>query len=327
MRRGPLDRYPIDEVLSTAAAEGADGVIEVMASTVGRVYLTRGMIYLITIDGLADPIDVDGHVRVTQELLREHVVTGLASLLEARNGFYHHDPIGAHPGGVYWTFPVAEVLPAARSEAAGNKPLGDWANARAQAVATERPEVRLGRDAWNVLAAMTVASPVLQIRKRSGLSSERLTEVLDELQAAGLLSGGPGAGAQSGHDRPVASPRPLHLDKARGINGSGTRPRLDSRPPQFPRTAAGSSPIPPRPVPEAGAKPQLPGSPPAVVAMPNVGSDAPLPANFVGRSDETATGIRELNGSPAVANAGSDNTESTNTRRSALQRLISSLRA
>jgi hypothetical protein len=193
MRRGPIDRYPVASVLVAAAEAKADGIVEVESSIAGRVYLDRGAVALATLHGVPDPYGRDDADRVGRDVVFEHCVAAVASLLTARGGFYHHNPIATHPAGLHWRFPVDDVLDAARRSLAESAPLGRWSGRPIRVGTTAHPEVRLSQDAWNVVVAMTVATPAQQLRRLSGFDASRVASTLDELESAGLLATAPAA--------------------------------------------------------------------------------------------------------------------------------------
>lgn len=265
MRRGPLDRYPLDAVLRTAAEEHASGSIAVEALTAGTIHLVSGAICFATLDGMAlPPAFVDGR-DPGRDVVRRQVEEVVAVLVECRTGWYHHDPIGAEGIEDRWRFAVPSVLDAVRHLQAETLAARPWTGRPLRLVPVDA-DVRVSADAWNVVAAIAGAATAHQARHELGWDGGRLAAALAELDAAGLLR------AEQAVERgPAAAPPPESVPPRAGT-APGPTPTPRPRPAVAPLTArVTTTPRPLVPLARAGAGGPVPAvAAPARLAAPSV---------------------------------------------------------
>jgi hypothetical protein len=222
MRRGPLDRYPVDWVLRQADLGRITGAIEVHADRTITLYLDGGRIYGCDADdGLDAPDD--------EEQARAIAVAALASVVDASSGWYYHDPLGHQPGAGTWSWDPTELLAAARagrSRPAAAPPATSTAElppppgsaappppaphppvrapgADRQVALTDPANggVRLSADAWTAIVALAADAGEEQLAGALGWEQSRLTGVLHELVDQGLARLSPRVDA--GTDQPA----------------------------------------------------------------------------------------------------------------------------
>lgn len=268
MRRGPLDRYPVEWVLRQAGAHQASGSIEFHAARPITVHLRGGRIHhaepgVAAEAGRRDPIDPP----VDEATARARVVEVLATALGAGSGWYYHDPLGHHDDPGPWQWDTAALLLEARVRSHEDDTLGAWTRREVALHLPPAPRaLTLGADAWAVVVALADPAQASEVRHRLGWTTERLVTALDDLVAAGALRPGPPtpSAVAGGADRdaaeevaPVAHRQP----------GRGAAPRADADRPAAvgrsdPRQAAG---LPARHV--------GPLTPPPVLAGPEEGGE------------------------------------------------------
>ena len=221
MRRGPLDRYPVEWVLREAAAHRVDGALELQSDETVTVYLQGGLIYGATPGPAADA--VEGDLPADEDEARAQTVALLTRVVHARTGWYHHDPLGHLPGAGTWGWESAALVAATRPPApAPPKPTapapgGPAASVHPQAAAgstaagptsahpsasvperrfTLRPSrtgsVTISADAWALVAALAPEGRLDELAGRLGWDGPRAGAALDELLRAGL-TGSPAA--------------------------------------------------------------------------------------------------------------------------------------
>ncbi len=143
MRRGPLAEYPIDKLLTTAAAERLSGVIVLRSSTAGSVFLVDGDLYLAELDGqppleerlvaagllsreqverysepgeegpyLGLALDTDSDIDESRigEFLLDVTASALVHFAAATDGEFELDPYSTHPAGILASWPPSEVF-------------------------------------------------------------------------------------------------------------------------------------------------------------------------------------------------------------------------
>lgn len=220
MRKGPLERYPVDDVLRTAAAERLSGSIEVVAEVSGFLFLENGGLYLGTVDGTVPPPGVLPSGAEAPDGVRAHLVTVVTALMAQREGWYHHHqvhhPLGRHPMWNRRSISVEEVLReagAALEQRAGLRP---WSTGVLEVASTDEATC-LEPDQWAVLGAMAHPATVYGLADRLGWPTDRVAAALDDLSHRRLL------GVRDA--RPAAPEAPSEVSPGRWDGPADLRPR------------------------------------------------------------------------------------------------------
>jgi hypothetical protein len=250
MRRGPLDRYPVEWVLRQAYAHRISGSVEFHVGEPVTVYLDEGRVYAAapgTGAGAAEWADPEAETEVEA---RRRTISLLSHAIHAGDGWYFLDPFGHRPTNGTWTWELATLLMEVRSKAHEGDTLGAWSSRTIGLQETEGSQVTLTADAWAVVAALAGTASAATLRERTGWSPSRLSQALSEIEQVGVLdpgaawrpttadgssaavppagtAGGAVAGATAGpatdghHRGPLAPPPPMATD----ADASARRPR------------------------------------------------------------------------------------------------------
>ncbi len=292
MRRGPIDRYPIEWVLEQVALFEVSGTIELNTDHPATLFVRDGALCLV----LAGIVEEAPDGPRGEATARRSSVEVLAEALRAREGWYYHHALGGHRLDVPWRWEVSTLVAEAKAGVAGPAGGGRWDGARVELRAgVPVPIAALGADAWSVVVAMAAPAQADAVAARLGWPPERIGEALDELAAARLVVGPSGP---AGLRDPFASTDPV------GGAAAGTAPLgFSAAPSGLVHEAPTTRPAELRPA----APLAWDGSPPA---------DRAVAASFAGLPAPPPPARR-----PDVRPAAADD------RRGALRRLISSLRA
>jgi hypothetical protein len=203
MRRGPLDRYPVEWVLRQAGSSRADGCIEFHGPEPMTVFLDGGQVTAI-VAGISsqDPsLIVCARAATDEDTARAVSVRILSARLAARVGWYYHDPL-EHGAVAAWSWGAASLLLEARTCGREDQSLDHW-DERQITVCPTGNDMALGADAWAVVAAIAGTIPAAELRVRLGWNGTRLTTALEELDRSGAL--------------PLPGARPVHEDLTDGL--------------------------------------------------------------------------------------------------------------
>lgn len=188
MRRGPLDRYPVEWVLRQAASSGANGCIEFHGPVPITVFLDGGRIAAAArgISSEGDEAIAAARLDDDEAEARTKAVAIIALGLQGDGGWYYHDPL-EHRGSGGWRWDVASLLMEARVHSHGERTLTEWADKRVALQVPSRTDVRLGADAWAVVVELAGEARALELRTRLGWDTTRLVGALEELVRSGAL--------------------------------------------------------------------------------------------------------------------------------------------
>jgi hypothetical protein len=320
MRKGPIERFPVADTLRTAADEGRSGTISVSSATSGVIYLEKGYVYFAALDGVPVPLDMSPSERPPKEAVRRFVESVLCVLVEQREGWYEYDPLGRHPDGVRWVFGLDAMEAAVRSRLAEDAPLRPWSGRPVDLAPTPSSFVRVSADMWSVVMAMASPTSSHDLRDRLGWEPERLAVALGQLGQTGLLADDPLRRAP--RTEPESAPlAQLSEGLARRGEPAG-RERSTTPGPTVPAEPD----VVPRPLPSL--RERLERQPVAVGAR-TEGAMASAPASGSPQtvSDDEPAPDPPRSAAPVAAPAGGSGPKAASTnRKSALKRLISSLR-
>jgi len=199
MRRGPLDRYPVEWVLRQAAASQASGTVEFNGPEPMTVFLHQGSVCGVAAGVASQDPSVVARLRAAGDEARaRHEAVGvLATRLTARVGWYYHDSL-ADGDVAGWRWRVAALLLDARVRGREDRSMVDW-EGRTVSLRPTGEGISLGADAWAVVTALAQTLPAAELRVRLGWEGSRLAAALAELDRSGAL--------------PLPGPRPvLDLD-------------------------------------------------------------------------------------------------------------------
>lgn len=194
MRRGPLDRFPVDWILRQAATNQASGTIELHGPRPVSIHLAGGRVTHLDRtppdpSGRGAGAAADPPTDATpgdESTARRRVVDVLATLLTADEGWYYHDPLAVGPATGPWSWEVAGLLMDARACAHEHRALGPWSDRRVGLRADPASAtVTLGPDAWAVITAIAADTEATEVRSRLGWRADRLVAALDELVSCG----------------------------------------------------------------------------------------------------------------------------------------------
>ena len=310
MRKGPIEQYSVEATLKLAAREGCTGSIDVASSARGTVYLENGYVYFAELEGVPSPVDVGREGRPPKEVVRRYVESVLCVLFEVEDGWYEWNPHESHPDGVRWVFGWDGLQRSVQARLDEDRAFRRWSARPVTLEATTANLVRLTPDMWDLVRAMSAPMASHHLRDRLGWDAERLAEALAELENVHLIRS-PDAVEEPTFPEPTAVPAtPSAVVPAVGAPGDLRRwtgtPDLTLRPlvaatsvrSRQPATVGAATPGPataPAPTPGAAS-----GHAPADPQRPIVSAAPASP--------------------PAAPSSGGP------TRKSALKRLISSLR-
>lgn len=191
MRRGPLDRYPVEWVLRQASSHQVSGSIELHSEVPATFWLRDGRIYAAEPGaGHERAFSGDPSVWLDEHAARAQVVDVLSAALGGLEGWYYHDPLDHHPcpGGA-WVWETAVLLLDARSRAHERQTLAAWTDRPVALAGTDATSVMMGGDAWAVVVALAATAPAHEVRARLGWSPDRVLAALSELEEIGVLDG------------------------------------------------------------------------------------------------------------------------------------------
>lgn len=250
MRRGPLDRYPVEWVLRQASANNASGCIEFHAPVPVTVFLDAGRIAAAVRGISSETEDAIAAARADADEgeARRKTVTVLALVLQGEGGWYYHDPL-EHRGSGGWRWDTASLLTEAHAQTHGEQSLSAWCDRTVMLQVPERADVRIGADAWAVVVELAGTAQAAELRGRLGWDPARLVAALDELDRSGalplhgarpvhprtrLVDPGPesGSGSESGSEPdsgPVVRSAPTTASRRPLFDGGGALRAADAR--------------------------------------------------------------------------------------------------
>ena len=187
MRRGPLDRYPVDWVIRQAGAHLANGSIELHSERPTTFWFDAGRVY-----AACEGVEVaDPALPGDETEARRSVVELLARAMEAEGGWYYHDPLGHHTARGWWSWETATLLMETRAKAHESSALARWNDRRVAIQETPTAAITLGADAWAVVVSLAEAASAPQLRQQLGWSPARLVAALTEIELLGVLDPAP----------------------------------------------------------------------------------------------------------------------------------------
>ena len=208
MRKGPLDKYSVEWVLSMVAAESLSGSVAIRSSTSGTVYCWEGSITFATLEDLPLPSDVSATADPSKETLQSHVESVLGVLIQADEGWYYYDPLEHHNDGGHWLLEVEGTLRRVRDRMVQDQAVRRWSSQPLQLRTVAEPRIVVDQDMWAVLVAMTspITTSVLVDRltwnpRRVAVALERL----EQLRVLGLPTTASSNGAREGALRRLIS--------------------------------------------------------------------------------------------------------------------------
>lgn len=143
MRRGPLEQFPVAQLLEDAGSERITGVLELSSTIEGRIYLVEGDVYFadqptdppleqrLVANGVFTQAQIDEHgqpgpggvylaraldtdLTIDEDLLDSYLLDvtaiAIAEFLPLSSGEYELDPYGNHPAGVLTSWSPGTVL-------------------------------------------------------------------------------------------------------------------------------------------------------------------------------------------------------------------------
>jgi len=235
MRRGPLDRYPVEWVLRQASAHEITGSLEFHAEVSATFHLHGGRVYAAD-PGVGDTASPASSP--TDELeARKEVVQLLADVLDARDGWYYLDPLGHAPGRGAWAWETASLLMETRARAHEDRTLSAWRERTVMLRPAPHAEVVLSADAWQVVVSLAGTATTSQIVDRLGWNPGRMLAALDDLERAAILDPDVGTAigsapaataalpdaAPNRHAGPLAPPPPISAAALSGPPSPGER--------------------------------------------------------------------------------------------------------
>jgi hypothetical protein len=188
MRRGPLDRYPAEWVLRQANAHLVSGSIEFHTDAPTTFYVHDGRVYAAEIGvNLGEPDPADTPIPNEDEA-RARVISLLSPVLEARAGWYYHDPLGRHAGRGAWVWETASLLLETRTSTHEVQTLAAWTDREVSLTSTPAASVTLSPDAWAVVVALARKASATELRAALGWSPNRLLDALTEMDGCEVLA-------------------------------------------------------------------------------------------------------------------------------------------
>jgi hypothetical protein len=190
MRRGPLDRYPVEWVLREAQAHEVTGSIELHVEAPITIFLDAGKVYAAAEGIGVDAADDAASSASLPELeARKRAVALLSRALSAPSpgGWYYHDPFGHLPTIGSWTWELAALLMETRARSHEGQTLGPWAERTLGLRATGGSGISLGPDAWSLVVALAGTAVASDLRARLGWSPARMLAALTEVEQMGVL--------------------------------------------------------------------------------------------------------------------------------------------
>lgn len=188
MRRGPLDRYPVEWVLRQAHATHASGCVEFHAPIPITVFLDGGRICA-AVRGIAsegDEVVAAARIEIDEEESRRRTVSILALALKGEGGWYYHDPLERRGSGG-WRWDAASLLMEARVQTHGERSLSAWNERTVGLQVPGQTDVRIGADAWAIVVELAGSAKAEDLRNRLGWDPTRMVAALDELDRSGAL--------------------------------------------------------------------------------------------------------------------------------------------
>lgn len=289
---GAIGPGTVEELVLWAKDNRFRGSIDVRGEVAASLSFSAGFVAHID-DGGGEPSSSDAD---TKERVHARLATRLAGLLAFTDGTYVIHRSEQLPPEARWLFGPQGLLDSARSQSVSTDP-STWADTpvRLDDRRVEGP-VRMGADAFRIVAAMARSTNGGALQRDLGWSSERVDRALGELDHAGLLAprgraAGEGAAATV---PPSTRPAPPVLD----LRPDDRRQAVDPHP-----AGAGDRALPSR------------ADTPAPPAPARADAERPLPIE--------RTTARVTTDESRTADAA---TTGSRTRASALRRLIQNLR-
>ncbi len=109
MRRGPLDRFPVEWVLRQASTNAASGTIEFHTERPTTVFVRAGQVCLVR-SGIVDGRSATPALLEPEERARARSLDALAAVVGAAVGWYYLDPLGAEDLDVSWGWNALDLL-------------------------------------------------------------------------------------------------------------------------------------------------------------------------------------------------------------------------
>jgi hypothetical protein len=187
MRRGPLDRYPVEWVLRQASTSRAGGSIEFHGPEPMTVFLDAGQV----IGAAAGIASEDPGVLTVacsepeESSARDLVVSLLGSRVAGRTGWYYHDPL-EHRVSAPWGWDVAALLADARIRGRDDRTMAEWSD-RTVGLRPTGEGISLSADGFAVVATLAQTLPAAELRLRLGWTASRMAAALQELDRSGAL--------------------------------------------------------------------------------------------------------------------------------------------
>ncbi|MFN8016851.1 MAG: hypothetical protein U0P45_01875 [Acidimicrobiales bacterium] len=188
MRRGPLDRYPVEWVIRQAGAHQATGSIEFHAGRPATFYFDAGRVY-----AAVDEADEAAELPADEVEARRTAVELLVRTLgeAAGDGWYYHDPLAHLPIRGSWSWDTATLLLETRTTAYERDALASWAERPVSLRETPTAAITLGADAWAVVVELAATAAAGELREQLGWSPARLVAALTEIEQLGVLDPAP----------------------------------------------------------------------------------------------------------------------------------------
>lgn len=192
MRRGPLEQYSTEWVLRQAAANDTSGSLEFHTARPITIYLRGGRVCHAVAGVPAGGLQLsDDDAHPTDEAAaRRHVVALLATAVDAREGWYYHDPLGHHDQSSPWRWETAALLLDARVRGHDRDALGRWGSERV--ALRDRPAslgpITITTDGWAVVRGLAATDDPAALRSDLGWTAARLVSALEELAGSGAVT-------------------------------------------------------------------------------------------------------------------------------------------
>ena len=286
---GAIGPGTVEDLVLWAKDNRFRGSIDVRGEVAASLYFSAGFVAHID-DGGGEPPSSDDD---TKERVHARLATRLAGLLAFTDGTYVVHRSEQLPPEARWLFGPQGLLDSARSQSVPTDQ-STWADTavRLDDRRVEGP-VRMGADAFRIVAALARSMNGGAIQRELGWSSQRVDRALEELDHAGLLAPRVPAAGEPPATTDPRPPRPAP-------------PILDLRPDE-----------PRRPV------DQRPASPGTVLPS---RADAPAPAPARADAERSAPLARKTGPVTTDETRAADSATGSRTRASALRRLIQNLR-
>lgn len=116
MRRGPLERFPVEWVLRQATTNAASGTIELHTDRPATVFMRSGRVCLV-VPGIVEGRGAHPSQAEPEAHVRAKSLGALARVVDASTGWYYVDPLGAEDLDVPWRWDALQLLDEAQRPA------------------------------------------------------------------------------------------------------------------------------------------------------------------------------------------------------------------